>query len=100
MKIGICYRPHLHKKFLNTILDNISILEIMPEVTNVADMREITDLCLNRDIDMGLHCLRTSLFSPEGVQTQMLERYFIYLNISTQNIFQIILLYHIITNII
>lgn len=76
MKIGICYRPHLHKKFLNTILDNISILEIMPEVTNVADMREITDLCLNRDIDMGLHCLRTSLFSPEGVQTQMLERYF------------------------
>lgn len=96
MKIGICYRPHLHKKFLNTILDNISILEIMPEVTNVADMREITDLCLNRDIDMGLHCLRTSLFSPEGVQTQMLERYFYISEYINSKYFSD----HIITNII
>lgn len=76
MKLGICYRPHLHKKFLSSILNEVSILEIMPEVTDVIDMKEIAELCFNKNIEMGLHCLRTSLFSPEGVQKQMLEKYF------------------------
>jgi uncharacterized protein (UPF0276 family) len=76
MKFGICYRPYLHKKFLENILNEISFIEIMPEVTNIVEMKAIKEFCQIHNIDMGLHCLKSSLFSPEGPQTEMLEHYF------------------------
>ncbi|MCL2114154.1 MAG: DUF692 domain-containing protein [Streptococcaceae bacterium] len=76
MKFGICYRPYLHKKFLEKIVEEISFIEIMPEVTNVSEMSEIKYFCQQNNIDMGLHCLKSSLFSPEGPQKEMLEKYF------------------------
>ncbi|HEO8062837.1 TPA: DUF692 family protein [Streptococcus agalactiae] len=76
MKFGICYRPHLHNQYLEEILEKISILEVMPEITSVLDMKKIKEKCSKKGIDIGIHSLRTSMFSAEGPQQNMLENYF------------------------
>jgi uncharacterized protein (UPF0276 family) len=76
MKIGICYRPYLHKKLLDKFIDKISLIEIMPDIMSVPEMEFIKNICETRNIDMGLHCLRSSLFSPEGPNIELLENYF------------------------
>lgn len=76
MKFGICYRPNLHSKFLEDIISNIDLLEIMPEVTSVKEMKKIKKISKLHNISLGLHCLKSSLFSPEGPQLKELEKYF------------------------
>jgi uncharacterized protein (UPF0276 family) len=76
MKIGICYRPYLHKKFLKEIIDKISFIELMPDIMTVSETNFIKDICYSKKIDMGLHCLRSSLFSPEGPQMDKVENYY------------------------
>lgn len=76
MKLGICYRPNLHKKFLSDFIDEISAIEIMPDIMLVKEMENLRDLCQQKNIDIGLHCLKSSLFSPEGPQINELENYY------------------------
>ncbi|MBG9366841.1 MULTISPECIES: DUF692 family multinuclear iron-containing protein [unclassified Streptococcus] len=76
MKIGVCYRPHIHNQFLDLLVKNVNFLEIMPEITDIKDMKHIKELSGLNNIDLGLHCLRTSIFSPEGPQEDMLDKYF------------------------
>lgn len=48
----------------------------MPEITSIEEIKYIREFGKRHDIEFGLHCLKSSLFSPEGPQKEMLEKYF------------------------
>lgn len=76
VKFGICYRPNLHNKFIEKIMPEIDFVEIMPDITSLEDLRQIKEQCAKYGIGMGMHCLKSSLFSPEGAQLSEIENYF------------------------
>lgn len=79
-KIGVCYRPVIHKKYIESIIDYIDVLEIMPEILSVEELKFITDLCKKKSVDITLHCLKSSLFSSEGMKKKKLKTIFLLMN--------------------
>lgn len=76
IKIGVCYRPVIHKEYIEDLIDYIDVLEITPEILTVEELKFITDLCNEKSVDMTLHCLRSSLFSSEGYEDEEIKNYF------------------------
>lgn len=75
MKIGFSYRPAIHSKNLNELLPLVDYVEIMPDIMSSNEIYLIQDKLSGKEV--GLHSLKTSLGSPEGIQQENDELYYL-----------------------
>lgn len=78
MKIGLCYRDHIHETHITEIINHIDFLELMPDITNFKETKFLIDLCSKNQVAIGIHCLKSSLGSKEGLFLPSIEQYAIY----------------------
>lgn len=74
-KLGICYRPWLHDKCFDKIIDKIEAIEVMPDVTDWKHLLKIKNISKERNISLTTHCLKSSLAQNEGYQKENLKNY-------------------------
>ncbi|MDR3240920.1 MAG: DUF692 domain-containing protein [Lactobacillaceae bacterium] len=73
MKIGISYRPTLHREIIDKVVDMVDVIEVMPDIMSTDELIALNKY--SKEVSFGLHSLRTSLGSSEGVQTEN-DRYY------------------------
>ncbi|EIT86024.1 hypothetical protein A374_06881 [Fictibacillus macauensis ZFHKF-1] len=76
MKIGLCYRDFIHEEWIEGIFPHIDFIEIMPDITDVKTMKKLVELSNYHKVSIGIHSLKSSLGSKEGVHTPSLNKYF------------------------
>lgn len=76
-KVGICYRPWLHNDFLNKIAENVDSIEVMPDATQLEDIRQIKNIATQHNLSIATHCLRSSLAQVCGYQSENIKNYFL-----------------------
>lgn len=76
MKVGICYRPTIHSEYIEEIIDEIDILEVMPDVMDIEESKFIKKLAKEKNISIGIHTLKSSIASPYGLSEDDVEKYF------------------------
>ncbi|MDQ0414898.1 multinuclear nonheme iron-dependent oxidase [Mesobacillus stamsii] len=76
MKVGLCYRDFIHGEWIEEIFPNIDFIEIMPDITNVKTMNKLVELSKSHEVEIGFHCLKSSLGSKEGIHIPSLENYY------------------------
>ena len=64
MKVGICYRPAIHSEYIEEIIEEIDILEVMPDVMDIEESKFIKKLAKEKNISIGIHTLKYSIASP------------------------------------
>jgi|SRR5690625_846009 len=78
MKVGLCYRDSIHEPYIQDLIKYIDVLELMPDVTRFRETNFLMELCKQNNVDIGIHCLRSSLGSKEGFFVPAIEQYAIY----------------------
>ncbi|ELK21241.1 hypothetical protein, DUF692 family [Anoxybacillus flavithermus TNO-09.006] len=78
MKIGICYRDSIHEDLINEIIEYVDFIELMPDITGYKETKRLLEICKDKNIGIGIHCLRSSLGSKEGIYRSAIEQYAFY----------------------
>lgn len=78
MKIGLCYRDSIHEEFIDELIKYVDFLELMPDITGYKETKRLFKLCKENNVDIGIHCLRSSLGSKEGIYRPAIEQYAFY----------------------
>ncbi|KIQ95317.1 hypothetical protein LH47_00571 [Anoxybacillus thermarum] len=78
IKIGICYRDSIHEEFIDKLIEYVDFLELMPDITGYKETKRLLKICKDKNIDIGIHCLKSSLGSKEGIYRPAIEQYAFY----------------------
>lgn len=78
MKIGLCYRDSIHRDHIQEVSEYIDFVELMPDITNFKETRSLLNLFKEKNVDVGIHCLKSSLGSEEGFHIPSIEQYAFY----------------------
>lgn len=76
MKIGLCYRDFIHEEWIEEIIPHLDFIEVMPDITDAKALERLVNLSKQHNISMGIHTLKSSFGSKEGVHIPSLNNYY------------------------